>query len=83
MASEAAGWQFENKHGVKVTKFSAGWCFDGPTVQVPDCCLNCHKFDYGEFGEYGTQLGPPFCTSNIWFPVRSGTCKAQQPIKQE
>lgn len=72
-----------NKHGIKVHTYETShWGhtdkegqWHNAVVQVPECCFSCKYFDDGERGEYGDILTPPYCTINIWFPIRKGQCK--------
>jgi hypothetical protein len=76
-----------NKHGIRGYMSSIGTCFhrrkpdgtyevDAPLF-VPLCCVDCPFFDHGEFGDYGQLLSGPYCTSNLWFPTKKGSCKTK------
>ena len=42
---------------------------------VPAICSTCPNFEPGEYGDYGSLLSGPYCTANIWLPVRTGRCR--------
>lgn len=80
-----------NQHGIegeyygigsyfyRVTRHADGTVEKGApghgSIFVPNVCLDCPLLDGGEFGDYGSQLSPPYCMANVWFPTRKGTCK--------
>jgi hypothetical protein len=81
-----------NKHGVECIIETTGryghlendrWVCNLP-VYVPLVCLDCHFFDRGEVGDYGSKLSPPYCKRNVLsFPTRKGTCAIKENYKKE
>lgn len=68
-----------NKHGVPITLDISGRYY------IPVICSFCKHEDH-EIGEMGTVLCGSYCTKNVWFPTKKGTCKffvAQKPLFME
>lgn len=86
--------QYTNEHGVLCRSFTTGPYFmavvglgedeeliyeTNAHVEVPECCVSCDHFEV-DYGEFMTQLSPPYCCLNIWFPRKKGTCKKRKPV---
>lgn len=62
----------KNKHGVEMVPAVGG------RYKIPKICSLCKHHDY-EIGEMGTVLCGSYCSKNLWFPTKKGTCKLFTP----
>ena len=53
------------------------WVTNAP-FEVPVICLNCQRYDRGEYGDYNELLAGPLCRANVRFPIRKGSCRRRR-----
>jgi hypothetical protein len=48
-----------------------------PNVFIPLCCINCQHKDWDSWNDGWSSAH--YCTLNLRFPTKKGTCKKQKP----